>query len=160
MLVLIFFQYISLLLMPFSSGLSLILPTISFLVIYFVLYKDFRNLDSMVKGHLIGQMMVGVTTVVSVIALTLTFGITQEMKQLTEVDKEASSLVIMILGFCVFLRYYYFVSINFLLFRKRLPYEKALPIPITKRKYDQIKEVLSRKSLEDSNIVFKKEGKA
>ena len=160
MLVLIFFQYISLLLMPFSSGLSLILPSVSLIVIYFVLFKDFKNLDPIVKGHLVGQMLIGLTTVAFVISMILTFGITQEMKQLSVSQKEIARSTIMIMGIVVFVRYYYFVCINFILFRKRLPFEKRLLLPITKSRYDFLKQLLKQTSSEESNIVFKKEGDA
>lgn len=160
MLVLIFFQYISLLLMPFSSGLSLIFPSISLLVIYFVLFKDFKNLDLIVKGHLVGQMLIGLTTVAFVISMVLTFGITQEMKQLSVSQKEIAGSTIMLMGIAVFLRYYYVLCVNFVLFRKRLPFEKRLPLPLTKSRYDFLKTLLKQTASEESNILFKKEGDA
>lgn len=155
MLTLIFLQYLSLLLMPVSGGVSLLAPVLSLFVTYIGMWKQFRTIHPVLKSHLVGQAIVGASVIFCVTSIVLTFEITQAMQSLTASDKNFSAKVLTTFGCVVFLYYYFVITVNFILHRKGLRARLVLPIPLTKGKYDSLKMILKERRIDDTNIIFK-----
>ncbi len=152
-LFLIYVQYISLLLMPATNGLSLIAPTLVWIVIRFVSWNDYKAIHTVIRSHLFGLMFVGLWTIVRVMAVVIVHEIISLMESMGTEDKQLAGYVTLTIGIYITLSFYYSVVINLRRFRRGASFIKRIPLPITKNKYDTFKQAFSPQPV-NSNVDF------
>lgn len=159
MLFLIYIQYISFLLLPATNGLALLAPIVSWLFIRFVVWNRYHSIDNTIRSHLFGQMMLSLWVTIRVISIVIVYEILKKMESMSEVDKEYAAYLTLFFALYITFRFYYQVIFNLRRFRRRGEYQKAIPLPLTKSKYDAMKTAFTP-SVADFNVKFKQESEA
>jgi hypothetical protein len=159
MLFLIYIQYISFLLLPATNGLALIAPIVSWLFIRFVTWDRYQSIHETIRGHLFGQMMLSLWVTIRVISVAIVYEIIGKMESMSAPDKEIASYLTLVLAVYITARFYYTTIFNLRRFRRKAQYQKVIPLPLTKSKYDDMKASFSP-IINGSNVEFQREGDA
>jgi len=154
MLVLIYFQYVCFLLLPATNGLALISPILSWLIIRFIVLKNYSAMDVVIRSHLYGQMMIGVWTFLKVTCLVLAHGIIDRMDAMGTGDKQIAFYGTFMMAIYVTVYFYFTVVINLRRFKRGCEYQSGVRLPLTKSRYDAMKLAFSP-PLNNSNVQFK-----
>ena len=143
--------------MPATNGLALIAPIVSWLFLRFVTWNRYHSIHETIRGHLFGQMMLSLWVTIRVVSVAIVYEIIGKMEGMSGSDKELAAYLTLAFAVYITIRFYYIAIFNLRRFRRRAEYQKVIPVPLTKSKYDDMKAAFSPPTT-GLNVEFRQDG--